>query len=147
MKNQKGVTLIALVITIIVLIILAAVSIAMLTGDNGILDNAETAKNDTNNSSIADKINMELNAFKSDILSELDKKITANTFNAAYDSLSGYTFKIDDVAVDKTSFSTAYTDTAKKLTIEKDEITGTIYLQTDASNSKTQGQIDKAVYK
>ena len=36
MRNQKGVTLIALVITIIVLLILAGVSIAMLTGDNGI---------------------------------------------------------------------------------------------------------------
>ena len=37
MRNQKGVTLIALVITIIVLLILAGVSISMLTGDNGIL--------------------------------------------------------------------------------------------------------------
>ena len=40
MKNQKGITLIALVITIIVLLILAGVSIAMLTGDNGILTQA-----------------------------------------------------------------------------------------------------------
>ena len=35
--NNKGITLIALVITIIVLLILAGVSIAMLTGKNGIL--------------------------------------------------------------------------------------------------------------
>ena len=34
LKNEKGITLIALVITIIVLLILAAVSIATLTGDN-----------------------------------------------------------------------------------------------------------------
>ena len=33
--NQKGITLIALVITIIVLLILAGVTIAMLTGENG----------------------------------------------------------------------------------------------------------------
>ena len=33
-KSEKGITLIALVITVIVLIILASVSIAMLTGDN-----------------------------------------------------------------------------------------------------------------
>lgn len=39
-KEQKGVTLIALVITIIVLLILAGVSIAFLTGDNGILNKA-----------------------------------------------------------------------------------------------------------
>ena len=33
-KNKKGITLIALVITIVVLLILAGVSIAMLTGNN-----------------------------------------------------------------------------------------------------------------
>ena len=35
-KGEKGITLIALVITIIVLLILAGVSISMLTGENGI---------------------------------------------------------------------------------------------------------------
>lgn len=40
MKNNKGITLIALVVTIIVLLILAGVSIAMLTGQNGILSRA-----------------------------------------------------------------------------------------------------------
>lgn len=40
MKNQKGITLIALVITIIVLLILAGVAIAMLSGENGILSRA-----------------------------------------------------------------------------------------------------------
>ena len=43
MKNNKGITLIALVITIIVLLILAGVSIAMLTGSNGILTQANRA--------------------------------------------------------------------------------------------------------
>ena len=46
-KSEKGITLIALVITIIVLIILASVSIAMLTGENGILNKATTAKERT----------------------------------------------------------------------------------------------------
>lgn len=44
LKNNKGITLIALVITIIVLLILAGVSIAMLTGDNGVLSRASSAK-------------------------------------------------------------------------------------------------------
>ena len=44
LENQRGITLIALVITIIVLLILAGVSIAMLTGDNGILTQAKEAK-------------------------------------------------------------------------------------------------------
>ncbi len=44
MKNNNGITLIALVVTIIVLLILAGVSIAMLTGQNGILTNAKNAQ-------------------------------------------------------------------------------------------------------
>ena len=43
-NSTNGITLIALVITIIVLLILAGVSIAMLTGDNGILIQAKNAK-------------------------------------------------------------------------------------------------------
>ena len=46
-KQNKGITLIALVITIIVLLILAGISIAMLTGQNGILSQAQNAKNRT----------------------------------------------------------------------------------------------------
>ena len=51
MKNNKGITLIALVVTIIVLLILAGVSIAMLTGDNGILSRSQEAsyQNDLGN--------------------------------------------------------------------------------------------------
>ena len=43
-NNKKGITLIALVITIIVLLILAGISISMLTGDNSILNQSEKAK-------------------------------------------------------------------------------------------------------
>lgn len=43
-RAKKGITLIALVITIIVLLILAGVSIAMLTGKNGIITQAQNAK-------------------------------------------------------------------------------------------------------
>ena len=47
-KSNKGITLIALVITIIVLLILAGVTIAALSGDNGILKRAAEAKEQTN---------------------------------------------------------------------------------------------------
>ena len=47
-RREKGITLIALVITIIVLLILAGVTIATLTGDNGILTKANEAKTITN---------------------------------------------------------------------------------------------------
>ena len=46
-KNEIGITLIALVITIIVLLILAGISIATLTGENGILIQAQNAKEQT----------------------------------------------------------------------------------------------------
>ena len=46
-KEQKGITLMALVITIIVLLILAGITIGMLTGDNGIINNAGNAKEQT----------------------------------------------------------------------------------------------------
>lgn len=49
MRKTNGITLIALVITIIVLLILTGVSIAMLTGDNGILTQAQRAKEQTEN--------------------------------------------------------------------------------------------------
>lgn len=43
-QKEKGITLIALVITIIVLLILAGVAISMLSGENGILQQAANAK-------------------------------------------------------------------------------------------------------
>ena len=47
MKKQRGITLIALVITIIVLLILAGVSISMVVGENGIVSKATDAKEKT----------------------------------------------------------------------------------------------------
>ena len=44
MKRNNGITLIALVVTIVVLLILAGVSISMLTGENGIIKQAQNAK-------------------------------------------------------------------------------------------------------
>lgn len=49
MKGQKGITLVALVITIIILLILAGISIASLTG-SGLFDKAKKASNDYKNS-------------------------------------------------------------------------------------------------
>ncbi len=58
MKNQKGITLIALVITIIVLLILAGVSIAMLTGENGILTKATGAGEKSTVGEIAEAVKL-----------------------------------------------------------------------------------------
>lgn len=61
MKEQKGITLIALVITIIVLLILAGVSIAMLTGSNGVLTKATTAKDNTAVAEIREQVTLAMN--------------------------------------------------------------------------------------
>ena len=57
-KETRGITLIALVITIIVLLILAAVSIATLTGQNGILTRAQDAKTQTGVAEEKEAINL-----------------------------------------------------------------------------------------
>ena len=57
-RKAKGITLIALVITIIVLLILAGVSMASLTGENGILTKATIAKEKTEQEGSREKIEM-----------------------------------------------------------------------------------------
>ncbi len=55
-KKTNGITLIALIITIIVLLILAGVSIAMITGQNGILTQAQNAKQATEGAAAKEKV-------------------------------------------------------------------------------------------
>lgn len=57
-SKNSGVTLIALIITIIVLLILAGVTIAMIVGDNGILNQAANAKIQTEQASIIEAIEL-----------------------------------------------------------------------------------------
>ena len=57
-EKNSGVTLIALIITIIVLLILAGVTIAMIVGDNGILNQAANAKIQTEQASIIEAIEL-----------------------------------------------------------------------------------------
>ena len=59
LKNQKAITLIALVITIVVLLILAGVTIATLTGDNGILTRASDAKIETAVGAVKEALKLE----------------------------------------------------------------------------------------
>lgn len=55
-KENRGITLIALVITIIVLLVLAGISIATLTGENGVLTKANDAKTETSKASAKEKV-------------------------------------------------------------------------------------------
>ena len=55
-RKETGITLIALVITIIVLLILAGVAIAMLSGENGILKKSAEAKTKTEESNFLEQV-------------------------------------------------------------------------------------------
>ena len=65
LNKNKGITLIALVITIIVLLILAGVSIAMLTGQNGILTQAQNASTQTEIAEAKEQAQMDILAWQS----------------------------------------------------------------------------------
>ena len=56
LKNKKGITLVALVVTIVVLLILAGISINILLGDNGIIKRATGAKEEYSKSSAKEKV-------------------------------------------------------------------------------------------
>ena len=75
-KNEKGITLIALVITI-VLLILAGVSIAMLTGDNGIFTRANESKIQTALGAVKEGIKLEETASRIE-----EKELTPETLLA-----------------------------------------------------------------
>ena len=60
LKKENAITLIALLITIIVLLILAGVTIAALTGDNGIITRANQAKEETEKAGAKEKVQMEV---------------------------------------------------------------------------------------
>ena len=59
-KSNKGITLIALVITIIILLILAGITIATLTVENGILNKSQTAKEENNEKTATEIMNLKI---------------------------------------------------------------------------------------
>lgn len=60
-NKERGITLIALVVTIIILLILATVSLSMLTGENGILTNAKLARENTTKGQLQEELQMAIN--------------------------------------------------------------------------------------
>ena len=110
LKERKGITLIALVITIIVLLILAGVSIAMLTGQNGILTQAQNAKTTTDNKSAEEKVKLAVMAARKqseDASLDLEKLTTEVTTNYG-GQVEGGTF-LATVTIDGKSFTVSST--------------------------------------
>ena len=93
MKGKKGITLIALVITIIVLLILAGVTVATLAGDNGLLTKAGAAKNTSQDAEIEEQIRLAWNkAYMDNYLNDATDK--AKTMKTELEK-NGYS--VDDV--------------------------------------------------
>ena len=101
MKNNKGITLIALVITIIVLLILAGVSIAMLTGQNGILTRAGDATNATVQGDVDEAVKLAVASIIADGRGFPEGGITTtNLTTALLTSMnSGYTYSVSGTDV------------------------------------------------
>ena len=89
-KNARGITLIALVITIIVLLILAGVTINALSGENGILKRATQAKSKTGRSNVLEQINLAIITARTEGLGQVDKKLLRDEITKA-----GMTVKTD----------------------------------------------------
>ena len=102
MKKEKGITLIALIITIIVLLILAGVSLKLIAGNEGILGRAEKAVTKNDEASAREKLELELQglliARKSGEKFNLEDELTNKGFIVDGDmvTVDGYQFKIDE---------------------------------------------------
>ena len=106
-KKEKGITLIALVITIIVLLILAGISIATLTGQNGILTQAKSAKEQTDEKGAYEEVQLEVagsfddggnyssSLAKSNLENNLKATVTDKGNGKLQVEYKGYTFNID----------------------------------------------------
>ena len=109
-KKQTGITLIALVITIIVLLILAGVSIATLTGNNGILKQANTAKENNKVAAAKEKVQVEAlgsidksgkfneSTFEENVTKNIKGSTVKKSGNSLIVTVDGY-----DVTVDATT--------------------------------------------
>ena len=86
MKNNKGITLIALIITIIVMLILAGISLTFTIGDEGVISKAENAKEEKRAAEVAEIIDVWNAAKQVDILGNNGKR-TTKTFNEQVDEL------------------------------------------------------------
>ena len=114
-KYNRGITLIALVITIIILIILAGISIAGLTGENSIIKKAMTAKDETEKDSIIESVQLDIaRAERDNKNGSLDKtqliEILEKYFNTVPDNLNDDTILIakDEYGKHEIPFSDLY---------------------------------------
>lgn len=116
-EKQKGITLIALVITIVVLLILAGVSISMITGDNGVITNAQKSKLSTTFSAYKEEVDL----YKASKYAE-NRNFLENTLEAGKTSLSYNTKDQDEEGNIKTIITTITEADMEKFEIIKGKL-------------------------
>ena len=126
LKNTKGITLIALVVTIIVLLILAGVSIAMLTGNNGVLTQAKSAKENTRVGEVQEKVKLAAQAALTD---NLGNGIEKEKFQE----------ELNNMFTQGEQVSLEYDETNKKYTVTVDKY------EVEVSNMGAVGEAKEAV--
>lgn len=129
-KNQKGITLIALVITIIILLILAGISIATLTGSNGLLQKVADAKDINIRAEEEETIKVSYNGIKSNAN---QNEINANNIREELEKLGKDAtvkyWKNGDIAIKFNDTNHVYTLEQEGVIEEKEED----YLQSKAT--------------
>ena len=98
-KQERGITLIALVITIIVLLILAGISIAMLTGENGILTKADSAQKETKRQEIIERAKLDILEYEAGNegkITDKEVKVIIAKYDKDYTEGSEFVFKTNE---------------------------------------------------
>lgn len=133
MTREKGITLIALVITIVVLLILAGVNIAMLTGDNGIITQAQNAKESTD--SAEEKEGVELAVTAATMKENGYGKISQNNLQDEIDNQFGAEKAIARNNGDGT-FTVSFADSKRDYNINSKGVETGIDWNTEMQNAK-----------
>ena len=134
--NEKGITLVALVITIVILLILAGIAISTLTGDNGLFKRAQQAKQQTIEGQLREEIVMAIQEIQTEELPK-GNNVTLETLAGGQleNALTDITAELNGEEINGEYKNYEYTiDSNLKVTINGEvsgaKITGTAEVQT-----------------
>ena len=118
LKNKKGITLIALVVTIVVLLILAGASINLVLDNNGIIAKSKDARNSAIESDEKEKVEM---AYVSAALKKLGDTVTAEELQEELDSSVG-TGKTDVTTNGDDTLNVLFSDTEHNFNVDEGKV-------------------------
>ena len=143
--ENKAITLIALVVTIVVLIILAGISIGALTGNNGIINQTQNAKEQTEIADEKERIDLStVGAVGKEPRGELKR----NYFNEELTEHIGKEGKDYSLSESENApFIVEYLDSKRSYLVDEDgNITGPLITPEETEEPETGGSIDTMLY-